>query len=171
MRLLEKNYNGLQKIERLPQYLKDFLSLPEVKKLLEDYNFTVLYRAAYNYLNITKIYKVTELLDTLGIDPLIYLDCIPRYFLAYSKIESISIPKHIKEISGSAFYNCRSLTRVIIPGSVRNINGYAFFNCSNLSNINYTGTKDQWYKITLGDSWNDYSPIKTIHCTDGDITL
>lgn len=169
MKLLKEKYDGLQKIERLPQYLKDFLFLPDIKKLLEEYNFTVLYRAAYNYLDITKIYKVTELLDTLGIDPLIYLDYIPRYFLAYSKIKSVNIPKHIKEISGSAFYNCRSLTSVTIPDSVRNINNYAFFNCINLNNINYTGTKEQWSKITLGDSWGDYSPIKKIHCSDGGI--
>lgn len=135
MRLLKENYDGLQKIKELPHYLKDFLLLPNVKESLEDYNFTVLYRYAYNYLDLTKIHTVTELLYTLGINPLIYLDYIPKYFLAWTGIESIDIPDHIRRIEDSAFYSCKSLTSVIIPYGVPSIDHYTFYNCKSLTNI------------------------------------
>ena len=171
MRLLKENYEGLPEIKRLPQYLKDFLFLPNIKKLLEDYNFTVLYRASYNYLDMTQRHILTEVLCTLGIDPLIYLDYIPTYFLAYSKIKSINISSRIMSISQSAFERCSGLTSVTIPNSVTSIGNSAFEHCSSLTSIKYTGTKNQWSKIDLSFNWKEYSPIKTIHCIDGDITL
>lgn len=171
MIILKENYEGLQKIERLPQYLKDFLFLPDIKKLLEDYNFTVLYRAAYNYIDMTQRHRITEVLCTLGIDPLIYLDYIPPYFLAYSKIKSIDISSRITSISQSAFEHCSGLTSITIPNSVTSIGNSAFGYCSKLKDIKYIGTKEQWSKIDLSFNWKEYSPIKTIHCTDGDIEL
>lgn len=194
MKVLKENYDGLQELKKLPQYLKSFLSLPSIKKLLEDYNFTVLYRAAYNYLDTIKIHRVTELLNTLGIDPLDYLDYIPNDFLSHTQIKSVTIPNHIRGIGIFAFYDCSSLTSVVIPNSVTSIDNYAFCGCDSLTrvtigsgvmrigykvfescykldNINYTDTKDQWSKIKLEHGWNSESSIKAIHCIDGDINL
>lgn len=194
MKVLKENYDGLQELKKLPQYLKSFLSLPNIKKLLEDYNFTVLYRAAYNYLDTIKIHRVTELLNSLGIDPLDYLDYIPNDFLSHTQIKSVTIPNHIRGIGIFAFYDCSSLTSVVIPNSVTSIDNYAFCGCDSLTrvtigsgvmrigykvfescykldDINYTDIKDQWSKIKLERGWNSESSIKVIHCIDGDINL
>lgn len=115
-------------------------------------------------------------------------------FSRCSRLTSITIPDNVTSIGSSAFKECAGLTSIVIPGNVMDIGELAFFwcegltnvtignnvtsigdeafyGCSNLISINYMGAKSQWYKINLSTSWNEHSPIKTIHCTDGDITL
>lgn len=86
-------------------------------------------------------------------------------------LTSIAIPNSVTSIGGYAFSGCIGLKSVTIPSSVGAIDAYAFYNCSKLRNIKYTGMTDQWGKIDFGYNWNENSPIKTIHCTDGDIKL
>ena len=74
-------------------------------------------------------------------------------------------------IGNFAFYCCESLIDITIPDSVVSIGKYAFGYCSGLNDINYTGTKEQWNKIELGEVWKKKSAIKIIHCVDGDIKL
>ncbi|MBQ9714314.1 MAG: leucine-rich repeat domain-containing protein [Clostridia bacterium] len=50
-------------------------------------------------------------------------------------IPSIYQGKPVTSIGGSAFSNCRSLTKVVIPDSVTAINLYAFYGCFNLTEI------------------------------------
>ena len=97
---------------------------------------------------------------------------IPSYaFSGCSSLISITIPDSVISIGGGAFRDCSGLISVTIPGSVGAIGDYAFYGCSKLRNIKYMGTKDQWLKINHGYRWNEVSPIKTIHCVDGDIKL
>ena len=108
-------------------------------------------------------------------------------------LTSITIPDSVTSISSHTFYNCTSLTSVTIPNSVTSIGGYAFSHCTGLTHvtiggrvtdigeyafsddvleeITYKGTKKDWRKINKVRFWRYRSPINTIHCTDGDITL
>ena len=95
-------------------------------------------------------------------------DCAFRYCCS---LTSITIPNSVTSIGSYAFSGCSGLKSVTIPSSVTSIGEQAFYNCSKLRNIKYTGTKNQWLKIKHGYRWNDVSPIKTIHCIDGDIKL
>ena len=129
------------------------------------------------------------------IDPLKYLDKVPKYFLfGDTNVKNIEIPNNITSISFGAFYNCSSLTSVIIPDSVTSIGWYvfsgcsdltsvivpdsviyigfqAFYGCISLTSITYKSTIEDWKKIDKGEHWNDKVP-KTciIHCVDGDIS-
>lgn len=130
MKLLKENYKGLKKLYKLPQYFKDFLSRADVQEALKDSDFKSLYSKSYRGAS-----KITELLNTLGIDPLNYLTYIPDNFLFYTQIKSIDIPDHIKEIGDSAFCGCSGLTSITIPDNVTSIGGSAFLKCSSLKNI------------------------------------
>lgn len=220
MRILKEKYDGLEELKKLPRYLKKFLSKPEVQEALKDFNIESLYNLYVVYIRDNWVGDpsiLTQLLNTLNIDPLNYLDYIPDYFLRQSEIKSIIIPSYIKSIRRDAFALCSSLTSVtipdsvtsigeaafcdcssltsitipnsvtsigqsafsgctrlkniIIPNSVTSISTWAFGYCSELTSIKYTGTKNQWHNIYFGDEWYEDSPIKTIHCIDGDIEL
>lgn len=126
--------------EEAVKYIKDNINLIDSNNFEELYDSTVI--------PAWIVGEVTALLLEAGIDPLLYIDNIPRYYLDESDITSFVIPKHIKSIGGSAFYDCTSLKA-----------------------INYSGTIDQWKKIDKSPYWSDSAPIKTIHCIDGDIEL
>lgn len=189
MRILKEKYDGLEEVNTIPEQLKAFLSNPNNQELFKDNDFKTLYsRLDYSSPDLTK------LLNSLDIDPLKYLDHIPRWFLAYTEIKSINIPDNIKGISGNAFNGCTSLTRITIPSNVTGIGESAFLDCSSLTGvtipdsvtsigcdafsfceklkeITYTGMKADWNKIKKHPAWNSASAIQTIHCIDGDIEL
>ena len=52
-----------------------------------------------------------------------------------TSLESVEIPKCVKEIGTLAFCDCTSLASVSIPGSVREIGGYAFGKCTSLVDV------------------------------------
>lgn len=130
MKILKENYEGLKEVNILSGFIKDFLSDPANQKLFRTNNLAALYIKASSNSRY-----LTELLISLDIDPLDYLDHIPQYFVAYTEIKSIDIPKHIKEIRSYAFSDCTLLTNVTIPDSVIDISDYAFPYCVNLKNI------------------------------------
>ena len=134
MRLLKENYDGLKKVNILSgsmkEFIKDFLSDPANQKLFKTNNLTALYIKASS-----NSHYLTELLISSDIDPLKYLDHIPQYFLAYTTVESIDIPDHIKEIGSNAFDGCTNLTSVTISNSVIDISDYAFPYCVSLKSI------------------------------------
>lgn len=83
------------------------------------------------------------------------------FYRCYS-LESITIPDGVTSIGDGAFENCNSLTSVTIPNSVTSIDSWAFYRCHALSNIYYSGSQEQWEKISI-NSGNDCLTNATIH--------
>ena len=98
-------------------------------------------------------------------------DIREQAFYGCTSLADITIPDSVTNIGGYAFSHCSRLASIIIPGSVTAIGYSAFSDCNKLRDIRYAGTISQWSKIHFGDKWNKDSAIKTIHCTDGNITL
>jgi hypothetical protein len=95
---------------------------------------------------------------------------IGRFFFGHCYIlENIEIPDSVTEIAYDAFYSCSSLKSIVIPKSVASIDSKVFAFCNALEEIYYDGSIEEWNRIEKHEKWLDYSSVKVIHCTDGDL--
>lgn len=147
MKLLKENYEGLEQVDTLSKDLKDILLKPDIQELLKKNEFGTLYKK----LPPDFVNDFTQLMASLDIDPLNYLEYIPKSFLAFTSIEHLDIPNHITRISDYAFRNCYELTDIIIPNQVKRIGNWAFSNCTGLTSVTI-GNKVK----SIGD-WAFYS--------------
>ena len=69
-------------------------------------------------------------------------------------LTSITIPNSVTSIGGWAFDGCTGLTNITIPNSVTSIGNWAFDGCTSLRTAHYTGTSEQWAKVSIA-SGND----------------
>ena len=83
-------------------------------------------------------------------------------FCNCSSLASITIPNSVTSIDRDTFDGCSSLTSITIPDSVTSIDYYAFRNCSSLKDVYYSGTQEQWEKISIYD-YNGCLTSATIH--------
>ena len=70
-------------------------------------------------------------------------------FYRCAGLASVTIPGSVTSIGDYAFSECAGLASVTIPGSVTSIGVYAFSECTGLASCNYTGTLEQWCKISF----------------------
>ena len=92
-------------------------------------------------------------------------------FASCAGLKNVIIPDSITHIRNATFYYCDSLTNVTLPNSIASIGTLSFAYCYELKEITYKGTKEDWNKIIKRKGWDYDSPIKIIHCTDGDIEI
>ena len=115
----------------------------EVSKLINTHkteinenNFTKVYEDAYNFVDdASSIGKLTEIFLDAGLEPLVYMQAVPDYYLCLSNISSVTIPNTVTSIGINAFYACKKLTSITIPDSVTSINANAFNWCTGLESV------------------------------------
>ena len=73
-----------------------------------------------------------------------------RAFWDCTGLTSITIPNSVTSIGYRAFYKCTGLTSITIPNSVTRIGNGAFEHCTGLKDVYYTGTPEQWSKVSIG---------------------
>ncbi len=108
---------------------------------------------------------------------------IGDYAFYDSKLVSIEISDSVITIGKNVFSWCYELKSVIIGSGITTIGYYAFNGCDNLSDVYYSGTSEEWRKITV-DSGNDcltsaafyydYDPGKIFYYTvfqDGHVSV
>ncbi|MCR4741807.1 MAG: leucine-rich repeat domain-containing protein [Treponema sp.] len=57
-----------------------------------------------------------------------------------------------------------------IPIGIEEISANAFSGIDNYCELNYEGTKKQWFKIDKGENW-DGDIVSVVHCSDGDVQI
>ena len=160
--------------------LKKFLERTDIQEALASYNFKYIYDKLRETFSIASsaTCEFTELMLSVGYNPLNYMTYVPKYFLYNSDIKEFKIPDHIKSIGDYAFGECSNLISITIPNSVTSIGEFAFSSCSNLTSITipnsvtsiedgafyycnnletvyYSGTKEDWDKIEIDNSNED----------------
>ena len=86
-------------------------------------------------------------------------------------LTSLDIPNGVKNIGNNTVSYCDNLASVRIGNGVTSIDNYAFCDCGNLTSIQFTGTKEQWNKISKGEGWKDNVPATYVQCTDGTVSI
>ena len=66
------------------------------------------------------------------------------------KLTTFTIPHGVTYIGKMAFAYCYDLKNIYIPNSVTEIGENWIFLCNDLTDIYYSGSKDEWNKITFG---------------------
>ncbi len=77
-------------------------------------------------------------------------------------LEKVVLGSGITTIEDGTFYNCASLKEVTMTVNVTAIDFAAFYSCGELKDIYYTGSEEDWNKITIG-SFNTRLNKATIH--------
>ena len=91
-------------------------------------------------------------------------------FVGCAALTSVVIPDSVAKIKVGTFRNCNSLKTVTIPQSLKEIDFSVFEDCSSLTDVYYSGTKEEWERITVS-SGNTALTDATIHCASEDHTL
>ena len=137
--LLNKN---LPIDSKIIKYIKELLKDKEIQILLRDKkNFPKIYELLYKNSEQLVGY-CTILFYNIGIDPLLYMEEIPKDFLSgVEEITQIEIPEHIRTINISAFSHCSNLNKVIFNSNLIAIENLAFSDTSLVNVIVPEGVK------------------------------
>jgi hypothetical protein len=72
-------------------------------------------------------------------------------FADCKELSGVSLSSCTTSIGDGAFGYC-SFRRLVIPKTLETIGSYAFSGCTNLESIIYTGSKEDWENINIGDA-------------------
>lgn len=89
-------------------------------------------------------------------------------FSGCTNLASVSLPDSVTEIGFAAFSGCTSLVSVSLPDSVTAIGECAFLECTSLTDVYYSGTEEEWAKISIGED-NECLTNATIHYKWGNL--
>lgn len=116
--------------------IKDFIE--HHIHLIENNQFTELYREAEKYLTNSEIHLLTECLihPDVNLQVLSNMNRVPKYYLATNTaITAVEIPDSIQLIAARAFDRCLNLQEIILPESVEYVDGWAFSICPSLTKL------------------------------------
>lgn len=77
-------------------------------------------------------------------------------------VKNVTLPQGVTTIEYGAFYFADELKSIVIPASVLTIDDYAFYYCFSLTHVYFSGTKQEWEAIAVGDH-NEHLLEATIH--------
>lgn len=70
-------------------------------------------------------------------------------------LEKVVISNNMERINNRVFMGCSSLKDVSFSSYTRYLNASAFNGCTNLENVYYSGTLEDWCKITFGTEYSN----------------
>lgn len=73
-------------------------------------------------------------------------------FKGCANITELVIPDSVTTVGSGAFSGCSGLKSVVMGNSVTSIDRSSFWACAGLKTIHYTGTAEDWAKISIGDN-------------------
>lgn len=165
-------FAGLGKWEK--KIVKDLLTT--YSKDISAKNFKPLYDAAVEEYESSRVAGtptypeiITNILFNVRVNPLEYMEEVPKYFLYWSDIKDFTIPNNVKIIRENAFTrseikniklsenleiierhafkSCENLEYIEFPSTIKEIKLWAFEDCRRLWDVYFDMTADELKKI------------------------
>ena len=118
--------------------------IPELKRFIEENIDLINDNKFHDVYNKIKSYKFrrlfTEAMLEAEINPLNYMEVVPKRYLYESNIQHVDIPVGVIVIDKYAFADCRQIKEVIIPEGVIEIGEGAFYKCTSLEVLHLPST-------------------------------
>lgn len=139
-----------------------FINCENIKKVWIPNTVTSIGEGVFkNCRNVTTV-KMGNSVETIGREAFYYCDKmynlklstsikeIGQYSFEYcSGLKSAFFPMGLEKIGYGAFMHCyTNLKTLTIPHTVTEISTYAFFDCGGITNVYYSGTREDWQKIS-----------------------
>lgn len=112
-----------------------------------------------------------EALKTLTMNSDVLVEIGSEAFYGSRSLRSVITPDSIAKIGTSAFCGCTSLEEFTLGSAAAYLYGNAFRGCNKLETFNYNGTMNQWASVRKYESPFKGSYVRTINCTDGQVSL
>lgn len=80
-----------------------------------------------------------------------------------TRLKNISLPSGITGIQKSTFNNYIALENITIPETVKTVGENAFYKCTSLTDVYYTGSEEEWKKISINSTGNTPLTNANIH--------
>lgn len=113
--------------------IKDFMKEPKVQEALEEENIDEIYTLHMDEFGSNAVFtQLTEFFLRCNINPLDYMNYIPKYFLYDSDITELKLSNTVNGIGTFAILKCPNLNKLYIPSSVTFIGSNAIVDCPNL---------------------------------------
>lgn len=95
----------------------------------------------------------------------------PQAFEACYDLRHVVFDEGCKIIDSYCFTSCDSLKSIILPSTLTEIGEGVFNGCIDTLSIVYTGTKEEWYRITKHNYAFSGCDIEYVSCADGNVIL
>lgn len=142
-------------------------TIPVGVELVTGYSFS----NAKNLKNISipdtvKTIEALAFLSTWKLESIVIPDSVTKLTgnaFSCSGIKSAVLPAGINTIETRLFDCCTSLESVVVPANITHIDDFAFSMCDKLKNVYFTGSQEEWNKITISDVQNSVLTDVAIH--------
>lgn len=81
--------------------------------------------------------------------------------------EAINIPEGIEKLSASSIYLSRSFKVLVLPSTLKEIEPSAFYGYGSPSVIFYSGSEEEWSRLSLGEYSSLWANSEIIFCPSG----
>lgn len=149
----------------------------------------------YDKLEFYERKQLTYAFLSAGIDPLLYMENIPKSYASTLDMQEVKfhkrnrkigakafsncsgmwnliIPEGIESIGVMSFYGCQDIREVSLPKSLKAIHKRAFDGCSGIAQITYAGTQEEFDNLTPRLAFNQYDwGAIPVYCSDGETVL
>jgi hypothetical protein len=149
----------------------------------------------YSLLEFYDRKHLTSIFMEQGINPLKFMENIPKSYASTLPIDTIPFSKKNKKIGAKAFSNCSALEELFIPEGIELIGVMTFYGCDNLRTISlpkslkvlsrksfgqcagvekitYAGTVEEFYELDARSAFESYNwGAVPVSCSDEEIVL